>query len=87
MFVFNNGLEYYVGCNFPMREVYEGAEMLYDEYKMISQFNNPGDLQDYYYNEMDVYRSYKDCEIIWNYMNKNKELIEEIIKEYEKYFD
>jgi hypothetical protein len=84
MFVFENGLEYYVGCNSPIREVYEGVAMLKDDFDMVSQFENASDLQQYYHDDMELYKPYKDCEKIWNYYNKNKELILEVIEEYKE---
>ena len=83
-FVFDNGLEYYIGCNYPMNEVSEGIEVLKNEYNMISQFESPDDLQQYYHSEFEWYRPYKDCEKIWNYYYNNKDLIIDIIKEYQE---
>ena len=79
-FVFENGLEYYIGYNNPIYEAYEVVKIIEQEYNIISQFESPDEYQQYYHNQMEWYMSYKDCEKIWNYYYYNKDLIVEFIK-------
>jgi hypothetical protein len=80
---FENGLKYVIGSNFPIRSAEELIENIECDMRIILDCcNNPAELQEYYKDEFDMFYKYKDCEKIWNYYNKNKTLLKELIDSY-----
>ncbi len=79
---FENGLKYVIGSNFPIHSVEELIESMEHELNTIIECDDPGELQELYRNDYDMFYKYKDCEKIWNYYHKNHNLLRQVIESY-----
>ena len=80
-FIFENGLEYYIGSNYLIRDINDVIEDLESDYKTVKETKNPSELQSYYMENYEIFTKYENCQKIWKYYTENSILIEEILFE------
>lgn len=81
---FENGLQCILGAG-----SYQGAESIIESTKdemdyVLENTNNPDELQNYYYENYQDFKLYKDCVKIFDYYTNNQHLIREA---YNTYFE
>lgn len=78
-YIFHNNLHYYIGSNNYISDINDAIYQLKNDFNIFSQFNNPIEIQEYFMNNYNIYKSDKICNKIYNYFYKNRDLIMEII--------
>ena len=78
-FVFENGLEYYIGTNNLIDGFDEIIQTIKNEYDIFTQSHNVSELQQIFITEHKIYIDYNDSIKIWKYYQKNNKRIEDIL--------
>lgn len=84
-FEFNNGLKYVIGSEYSLGSPKHIVDDMEHELDYVLENNSPSELQDYYYEYFQEFKSLDDCVKIWNYYNTYYNLIKEVINFYKEY--
>ena len=83
LFNFENGLQFVVGSNRgDFDDFNDFNECLELDHKTFSKVSSASELQEYYYNEYDIFNKYEEIEKKFNYHKKWSKEIKEILEEY-----
>lgn len=78
---FTNGLKYYIGSNYEIKDLEGIKENLKSDYESYSEYDTAPELQKYFYQQFDTFIEYNDCVKIFNYYKINKKKILQIIND------
>jgi hypothetical protein len=84
LFEFNNGLKYVIGSDYSLGSPKHIVDDMEHELDYVLENNSPNELQDYYYEYFQEFKSLDDCVKIWNYYNTYYNLIKEVINFYKE---
>ena len=58
-------------------------EYLKSDFDTFSVMESPNIIQEYFYDNFNMFVKYEDCVKIYNYFTNNKELIEEVLNKFD----
>lgn len=83
LYKFKNGFNYILGTNSEyLSNIEEILLEIKSDYETIIPMLSPEELQEYYYEEFDIFQRYKYSKKIFNYYHNNREKIEDILISY-----
>jgi hypothetical protein len=83
-FEFNNGLKYVIGSEYSLGSPKHIVDNMEHELDYVLENNTPDELQDYYYEYFQEFKSLDDCVKIFNYYSCYYNLIKEVINFYKE---